>query len=137
MKSTCSCHVRLIWKYQIHTKYQFESIWVESKIIWVRPWEVVNESTWVPSDVQRSFFHQFVDLTLKSPLISKNKGFLAITSPINCSKFINKMSNWSCVWLGDLESEPTHIFLFLMDTSNITHSLGFLNSIEGTAKNSL
>ena len=39
---------------------------------------MVSDSIWVPSDVERSFFYQFVDLTLKSPVISTNKGFLAI-----------------------------------------------------------
>ena len=58
----------------------------------------MSESTGVPlvTDLERSLFHQFVDLTSTSHVISTKKGFLAIISLI-AQSLPKKMSNLSYV----------------------------------------
>ena len=47
---------------------KFGKVCVGSRIGWLKPWNEVIASTWLPSFVVRSFFNQEDDQTLKSPI---------------------------------------------------------------------
>ena len=68
---------------------------VGSLIIWWKPFNVLNEKSFVPSNESMSLDHQEVDLASKLPNMTETDGLRALMSDKRSSKFAKKFSNSS------------------------------------------
>ena len=66
---------------------------VGSHIIWWKPFDVLNEKSFEPSNESMSIDHQEVDLALKSPNMTETDGLRTLMSNRRCSKFVKNPSN--------------------------------------------
>ena len=66
-----------------------------SLIIWWKPFDVLNEKSFVPFNDLMSLDHQEVDLALTLPNMTESGGLWALMSDKRCSKFVKKLSNSS------------------------------------------
>ena len=71
------------------------TIWVGSSIICEYPADDVRESSFSPTELVISFFHQFELRALKSPVIIEQIGISSFILLRSKSKFTQKFSNFS------------------------------------------
>ena len=64
-------------------------------IIWWKPFNVLDEKRFEPSNESMLLDHQEVDLVLKSPNMIEPDGLRALMPDRRCSKFVKKLSNFS------------------------------------------
>ena len=62
--------------------------------------EDVREATSQPAELVMSFFHQFVQRALKYALLIEQSGNSSFIWLKRISKFVQKISNSSWLWLG-------------------------------------
>ena len=80
----------------------FLRIVVDSFIIWRKPFDVLNENSFISSNESMSLDHQEVDLSLKSPNMTKTDGLRALMSDRRCTKCFKNFRILRCF---DWESE--------------------------------
>ena len=79
-------------------------------ISWLYPAVRVMMFISCPSSSSLSNFHHFVDLALKSPVIIEQTWLKSLIFDKNKSKSVQKLSNFSQPWLGDLyKHEKKHL----------------------------
>ena len=91
-------------------------------ISWLYPAAQVMMFISRPSKFSLSYFHHFVELALKSPVIIEQAGLRSFIFDKNKSKSAQKLSNSSRSWLGDLYKHEKRHFSPPILISKTKHS---------------
>ena len=105
---------KLGWSVKIKSMQEELLVWmcVGSLTIWWKPFDVLNEKSFVASNESMPLDHQEVDLTLKSPNMTDTDGLRLLMSDKRCSNFVKKLSNSSLFGLGEWQRLDIITFCF-------------------------